>query len=78
MLIMRRMVTDIIELQGKSLSKTSGGIDWSSRGAEELIFSSIIECAKYLNEDRNRVARYKNSDKVLKCHNGKNFYVKEL
>ena len=48
------------------------------QGAEELIFSSIIECARYLNEERHRVARYINKDKVLKCDKGKNYYVKEL
>ena len=50
----------------------------NSQGAEEYQFSSIIECAKYLNEDRQRVARYINKDEVLKCHNGNNYYVKEL
>ena len=78
MLIMRSMATDIIELLEKKVSVIRGVVLIDPQGAEELIFSSKIECAKYLNEDRNRVARYINKDKVLKCHNGKNYYVKEL
>ena len=47
-------------------------------GNEELVFSSIVECGRYLNEDRKRITRYINKDKVLVCHNGKKYYVKDL
>lgn len=45
---------------------------------EELVFSSVVECGRYLNEDRKRIARYINKDKVLVSHIGKEYYVKEL
>lgn len=65
-------------LTGNKVSVRRGVVLIDPQRAEELIFSSTIESAKYLNEDRKRVTRYINKDKILKCHNGKNYYVKEL
>jgi len=43
----------------------------------ELEFSTLIECARFLNEDRNRIAKYINQDKLFVCKNDKNkkYYV---
>ena len=43
----------------------------------ELVFPSLSECARVLNEDRKRIARYVNQDKLFVCKNNKNnkYYV---
>lgn len=42
----------------------------------ELVFPTINECARVLNEDRNRIARYVNKDKLFVCkYNKNNKYV---
>jgi hypothetical protein len=41
----------------------------------ELVFSSLVDCGKYLNEDRKRIARYLNTNKLLVSkHNPRNKY----
>lgn len=41
----------------------------------ELVFSSLVDCGKYLNEDRKRIARYLNTNKLLVSkHNPINKY----
>lgn len=45
----------------------------------ELVFPNISECARVLDEDRKRIARYVNQDKIFVCKNNKNnkYYVKK-
>lgn len=33
------------------------------------MFDSLVECGRFLNEDRKRIARYVNKDKLLICNN---------
>ncbi len=77
MLIMK-MDTVIIGLQEKKVPVKRGVVLVYPQGIEEFIFSSIVECGNYLNEDRKRIFRYINKDKVLVCRNSKEYYVKEL
>lgn len=43
----------------------------------ESVFPNISECARVLKEDRNRIARYVNKDKLFVCKHNKNnkYYV---
>lgn len=61
---------------GKKVSSIKG-IRLIDLQGNELVFSNISECARALNEDRKRVARYVNQDKLFVCKNNKNnkYYV---
>ena len=70
--------TVIIKLAEKKVPVKREVVLIDPQRKEELVFSSVVECGRYLNEDRKRIARYINKDKVLVSHIGKEYYVKEL